>query len=207
MDNNYINLNMDENINGTLLYENAHGFKVYMKKLNDSSKLIQKFVFFVVSPDNNISEIKPIKRSTMFTSKTVFDFVYDFMGDFDKDDIDNIKSSALKSIGDIKTVDIAEKKTFVEAHKMLCKYVLDNHLEYSIFIDDAGYCNINTEIFEDIVNELELGYKRLQLLRMFKVMNLLKYDKGRNDYRKYKDGREQYRVISFKYINGEVAND
>lgn len=202
------NINKELDYKAVFLYENKNNFKIYMTGLNDTSKMIQNIGFFITNNEGDVSEVFPIKRSKLINSKTALNFIYDFMGEFCREDVNQIKRIVDSKISEIPEVTINEKVPVMDAYRMLCRYVIDNQVENEVFLDKEGYCNINTKVLLSVVNNLELGYKPLEIKRAFKVLNVLVCDKGRTyEYTKYTKARESYRTIRFINIIKEERND
>lgn len=196
-------------MNAKLIYTTDWEYKVYLTGLTDMAAMKQTIGFLIKDPDENTSNVHTIKKSKLFTSKSAFDFFFDFVGGFDRNDIDTIKANVMDQLKNIHYIDVSEKVTIDEAHMRLCKYVRDHEVEDNVFVDDEGYCNIEyTDKFPSVIKDLELGYKRLELLKMLKILELLKTNEGRvYDYRRYdKDGND-YRVVRFKNITVEETSD
>lgn len=202
------NIKKELDYNAVFLYENKNNFKIYMTGLNDTSKMIQNIGFFITNNEGDASEVTPIKRSKLINSKTALNFIYDYMGEFSREDVNQIKRIVDSKISEIPEVTINEKVPVMDAYRMLCRYVIDNQVENEVFLDKEGYCNINTKVLLSVVNNLELGYKPLEIKRAFKVINVLVCDKGRTyEYTKYTKARESYRTIRFKNIIKEETSD
>ena len=194
----------------TLIYKNDWEYELHMVGLEDNSKKRQSIGYFVKSPDGKMSEIHTISRSKILTAKNWCNFVYDLAGDFDRSDVDKIKNEIFNKFRELKKVEVSEAVGIDEAYLMLCKYVVTHSKEDSVYKDDEGYCNIETKQFESILKELDMGYKKIQILRALKVKECLKVSQGRSfDYKLYyKDGSPYwaYRIENI-YNEEEEEND
>lgn len=192
-----------------LIHTGTWGDELYMIGLEDNSKKKQSIGFYLIDADKNMSEIISVSRSKLFTSKNPCDFAYDLAADFSRDDVYKIKNEVIKNFRSLKNVDVSEAVGIEKAHFMLCEYVINNEKPDSVFLDDEGYCNIQTTEFERILKKLETGYKKLPLLRALKVKEALKIGKGRSfDYKLYdKDGSPYWAYRLENIYKGEDDND
>lgn len=195
-------------MNSTLIYKNDMGYELHMVILVDNSKKKQSIGYFVVSPDGKMSEIEKISRSKIITSKNWCNFVYDLLGDFNREDVERIRNEVSMKLQELKKVEDSRAIGIDEAHHMICKYVEQNNIEDFVFVDDEGYCNIDTRRFDSILKELETGYTKLQILRALKVKEALKISKGRPfDYRLYDKDKNPYWAYRIKNVLYKEKND
>lgn len=205
-------------MNATLIYTNNWDFKVYMSGLTDAATKKQTIGISVVDPEGNMSNMHMIKKSKIIESKNAFDFMFDFEGDFERSDIININEIAKKLINNhtIHYVNVSEQVTVNEAIRRLCKYVKENEIEDCVYVShekeerdgkeiQVDYYNIDiNNKFPSIIEKLELGYKKLDLLKHFKVLEILKVNENRAyDYRRYDKNKNAYRVVCFKELAKE----
>jgi len=191
-----------------LLHTGTWGDKLYMIGLEDNSKKRLSIGFYIVDHEEKMSEIHSVNRSKFFTSKNPCDFVYDLKADFTRDDVDLIKNKILQNFRTVTSVEVSEAVGIEEAHFMICEYVNHHKVEDSVYLDDEGYCNIQTKEFEKILKELETGYKKLPLLRALKVKEAMKIGKGRSfDYKLYDKDGSPYWAYRFENIYKEEEED
>lgn len=80
--------------------------------------------------------------------------------------------------GRLKVLDMmGERVSAQEAHKRLSEYAHQYERKGLCFIEN-GYCNFHTSIFQEKIDHLELGWKRLELQKMFDIMGLLRANGG-----------------------------
>ncbi len=191
----------------TLLYTGTWDDKLYMVGLEDNSKKRLSIGFYIIDKDGKMSEIHSVSRSKFYTSKNPCDFIYDLNVEFTRDDVDKIKCEIFKNFHGLKNVDVSEAVGIDVAHRMLCEHVIQNEVPDSVYLDDEGYCVIETKKFEMILKELETGYKKLQLLRALKVKEALKIGEGRSfDFKKYDKDGSPYWAYRIENIYKEEEN-
>jgi hypothetical protein len=195
-------------MNATLLFTNDWEYKVYMAGMADKAAMKQAIGIFVTDPNGNKSDLHKITRSKLFTSKSTFDFLFDFEGGFDRQDIDAIKSKVMDQLKKVQYVDLSERVSIDDAHRLLSEYVNDHYIENCVYIDEDGYCNIEyNDKLPSVIAELELGYKRLELVKMFKILDLLKISGGRvYDFKKYDRGEPYWTLCFIPFKKDENSN-
>ena len=193
--------------NATLIYTNSWNYMVYMFEVQDSGTMRNSYGILIESPNGEVSDITYLKKSQILKSKSAFDFIFDFKGDFDKTDIDGVKAAFMQHLGKAKGVDFSTKSPIEQVYQELCQYVHDHEGERVVSMSD-GYCNIDTKEFENIINKFDFGYKRLEILRMFKLIGILRTNKDRPyDWMLTDKEGTQYRVNSFKDLLLEIPDD
>lgn len=187
------------------IYTNQWGFSVLACRLCDHGMKKQGTGIFVQSPDGSISDMSRIKKS-QFLKRNTFDFLLDVDGDFDKHDIDCVRKIALHLFKEMPERDVSSKVPIELVYKDLCEYVDGNQKNDIITVSD-GYCNVATEVFKRIVKENDYGYTGLEIQKLFKVLGLLRVNKGRMyDWAMTDKDGSQYRTISFQN-NSEEGGD
>lgn len=191
----------------TLIYTNSWEYKVIMFKVQDYGTLRNSYGFVVEAPDERLSDITYLRRSQIFKSKNAFDFLFDYEGDFDKTDIDGVKAAVMREINKVREVDFSTKYPIEQVYQELRAYVHENDGNGLVSISD-GYCNIDTKEFDTIIGAYDFGYKRLEILRMFKLAGVLRTNKNR-PYDWMLTDREgtPYRAYSFRDLLQESLTD
>lgn len=184
-----------------IIHTNTKGYSVYMLEAQDFGTLRQSFGFFIQSPQGKNSEIVYLKRSQIIKNKGAFDFLFDYDGGFFKSDIDTVKTEALQRMSRperTEQIDFSSKYPIEQAYQELCRYVHDNDGDDGVCVS-GGFCNVDTRNFDAIIKELDLGYSRLELLRWFKIIGLLRTNKNRPyDFMLTDENGQQYRVYRFQ---------
>lgn len=200
---------------GTLIYTNSWGYTVYavvMKDINSSRVSIE---LYVVSPDDEMSDIITLPRKDIYTKKNCFDFFYDMDGDFARDDIDKIKNEVMKILRSGMETD-QKRATMEELHVAVSRFVKDNvedlkdNPEAEVFIKD-GYGYIKTSKMNAFIKDGGMsGYKRQDILKRLKIMGVLEHGKDRpydilvsiNNNK-----RRCYKILLAKKTGGEEKAD
>lgn len=159
---------------GTMIRKNAFDYEVYAVPLKDRNSQRRSAALYTVSPEGVSSDLVIIQRSKMYAKKNAFNFVYNWEGQFDSDDITAIRVALFKCF-DEKPVMVQEKATFDEIYTAVHNFIkinaedLKENPEAEVFIrGDFGY--IRTKFFEEFVKEnKELGYKRQELLLRLQI--------------------------------------
>jgi len=182
----------------TFVYENSRGYRVYMFLAHDRGAMRCSIGTFLESPNGNLSIPTFLKRSQILKSNNCFDFFFDLDGDFDKQDVDHIKAAAMQNLNNLKEMDVSTKLSIEDVHTELCDYVSVNDGNGTVSISN-GYCNIDTKAFDGILKELQFGLTRLEILRSFKIMGILRTNLNRPyDWMLTDANGNLYRVYSFK---------
>lgn len=189
--------NVSQNGNVTLVHENKTGYKVHAFEARDTASMRRSIGILIESPDGKVSPATYVKRSHLIKSNSCFDFLFDCDGDFDREDVDKVKDVISKNMKVIKVKDLSSRPTPEQVYLELCQYVKTNKGNGLLSVSD-GYCNIVTDSFDSVLKELNLGYKRLEVLRHFKLIGILRINGSRAYDWKLSDVKgTPYRVYSF----------
>lgn len=184
---------------GEEIYKNKYGYKVYAVILREKDSMRVSIEVYIVNPQNKMSEMINFKRQDIMNKESVVDVLYDYEGDFDSEDIEIILDK-LRAMLTVKAFhDVQNKATQEELHIMFSQYIRNIEREnaekvetvgneeenkeddYSVFIKD-GYGYMKTTLLEKFISNTKeiTGYsKRLDILKLLKVMGVLKNAKNR----------------------------
>ena len=189
--------------NAKCIYTHKSGAKLFMFVANDLAKKRISFGFVVQSVDGSLSNIHYVKRSQLLTSKSVFNFLFDYLENFDKSDVVNIKTEVFQSLDKLPKQNFSEQITFDQLYKMLCDYCRDINTEEEFWVENE-MCNIATSKFDPLLKNFDCGYKRLEVLRMLKFRGLLRTNSDRPyDYMRTDRYGNSFRVICFRCVDQE----
>jgi len=123
--------------------------------------------------------------------------------DYDDDEDDEFFDDETEE-GEVIELEEKEKEKKIIEEKIL--------LEDAIKIDTVGqdqYANIPTKgTFDTIINDLDCGWKPLEVKKTLKRLKLLRITAGRPyDYADYDDEGEQYRAISLRLKKKETTEN
>ena len=185
--------------NTTCIHINAWDYKVLACKLADSTTQQTSYGFYVQTPEGEVSDRVMVKRSK-FKGKNAMDWILDYQGDFDREDVDKMKNEFMKKHQALPVMDISSKLPIDEVYRELCEYAANNQIDDIVTIK-SGYCNIEVKEFQKIVEHLDFGYKVLEIKKAFKELGLLRVNKGRPyDFNITDKDGNQYKTISFKFV-------
>lgn len=191
--------------NTVVLATNDWGYKVHACKLLDKATGKMAYAFYVQSPEGELSDREVVKRSKII-GKKAFDWLFDYDGDFCRDDITKVKSNFMQKEKDLKVMQSSSRVHFDLVYKDLCEYVEDNQIGDIISIKD-NYCNIAATEFKNVIERIECDYKPLEVKKKLKELGLLRVNAGRAyDYNLTDEDGNQYKVISFMYMRSEEEN-
>lgn len=167
--------------NTILVHRNAWDYSVRMSRLDDLAAKHQSFGIIIEAPDGTISSPYIIKKSEIGKKKTVFNFLFDCEGDFDQRDIEAVKAVIFDKMKNAPSMPGNERATIQQVIKKVVNYVEENEsvLGGRTYIKD-GCINIETTALEKILKELECGWKKLDVLRMLRIMGILIVGEGRS---------------------------
>lgn len=165
---------------GKLIYKNSWGYEVYVAAMRDISSSRVSYEFYTFSPDGEMSDIVTLQRKDAIVKKNAYDFLFNFSGDFARDDIDRIKNIMRDFISKENcqgTVQV--KATMHELYQAVSEYIIENaeslsdSVQPEMFIKD-GYGYMRTPCMDNFVKEnKELGFKRIEILKRLKIMGVL----------------------------------
>lgn len=185
--------------NTVCLHTNQWDYKVRACKLLDNTTKQMAYGLFVQLPDGSLSDRVVLKKSKL-KGRNAMDWLLDYIGGFDRADIDEIKWQLIKGDKELPIMETSSKLSVDEVYRELCEYVEGNEIGDIISIKD-GYCNIEVNEFKKIVEEQDFGYKALELKKAFKEYGLLRINKGRAyDYNMTDKDKNTYKTISIKYV-------
>lgn len=190
------NLSNDENYI-ILLEKNQH--KVLGRVERDTATLRLSVAVMIQNPDGRLSEPVTIQRSKLLTAgEKELLWICDSSGNFDLDDLKSVRGKLLKLLekpsGEI--VETADKATATEILEKLSGYIISKSellspdgkiiLVPTIFSKN-GYGYIETKKFSEFIsNHKDMGWSRLEVLKLLKRNSLLQIGKDRTYDKKIK---------------------
>lgn len=170
---------------GTLLYENAEGYKLFGLLARDASAQRVSAQLYGVRPDGEMSDLMKIGRKDACTKKNLGDFLLDLEADFTTDEVLTISSKIRDLLNNDNFVELQNKQTMSQMYDCIIETITEisgepeHPLHSEIFIEnDFGY--IHTTIFDAFCQQCQqLDFKRVEVLQRLKVMGALKVGKGR----------------------------
>jgi len=200
---------------GTKIYENAWGDEVYAVITKNKNDMRMSAEMYFKTADGRMSELHTLRKQDIRIKKNYMDFLYDLEIDLCRDDIDVIRNKVLelmKADKEKERVQIQTRATLKEAHVSISKYIIENQEELKdnpkaeVFLRN-GYAYITSGAWEKFMKEnKELGYKKLELLKNFKVQGVLVPAKNRPyDCLVSINGKKDwfYRVILHEEVDAE----
>jgi len=199
-----------------LLGEDDWGNQLWAFKENVGG--IIKYGFQVVEKDSEtecvvmVSEPLYKTREQLIRAKG-FDFILNTALDFARKDIPNVRQKFNEVVGKFTSLKMNERCSIKQVYDSLREYVLKHQEdEDAIKIDTVGqdqYANIPTKgTFDTIINDLDCGWKPLEVKKTLKRLKLLRITAGRPyDYADYDDEGEQYRAISLRLKKKETTEN
>lgn len=171
---------------GKLVHESSWGDKVYVVIMRDKSGQRVSVELYIITSDEEMSDIVTITRKDVYTKKNAFDFLFDFGCGFCRDDIDAIKLAVVQMLSKDDSVESTQNRaTLAELHQAVTEYIrseseeLEDNPCAEVFIKgEFGYL-LTTKMDEFILENKRLGYKRLEVLKRLKIMGVLKNGKER----------------------------
>lgn len=189
-----------------IIYQLKCGTQVGMVKQKDGN-LRCSVGIIVISPEGQISDMVNLKRSTIITGKSSFNFLYDFEV-FDKNDIEAVRKKVLEELGnDAKHTTYS--RSFVsweEMYQLIVDYTIKNKVPDTIEMNN-DYIYIGTEAFDQMLTEIcaekFIECKKKELLNLFLVCGILQPNKNVPYlYKKKKSEEEKYvYVYRLKHID------
>lgn len=200
--------------NANLLVTDDWGTQLWV--FRESNRSVIQFGFQIVSVEG--SSKKPVVGEPIFRkreqllSKNGFNFIYNLDGEFSFDNIAKARLEFQKVQLQMDKLEISDKCSFQDVYQGLFKYADEHREEKDLFTitNDNGcwYANMPTkDVFEKVLEELDTGWKALEVKRMLKRLGLLRVNQNRPyDYAMYDDNGFQYRVISIR-LEGWSCNE
>lgn len=177
----------------TKLFENDRVIILGALDKDDATKL-QKFLVVALYPDGTASQVSEYLPSKLTSYKGLMNLL-DLQGVNGEETIKAVYEAYKQAMNEnsLATVKLGMEKVSVpKAHHELTSYV-QNYMEPGkVFVRD-GYGYIEASYLPTVLKRLELGYERLELLRNFKLRNLLRVNgEGAGHPYSYKVGRKWY---------------
>jgi hypothetical protein len=173
------------------------GYSVWVAKLHDEGTKQVKFGFYITDTKGSFSELIEVKKSK-FKNANAYDFFLDYEGDFDNNDTVNIRISMQKNIFNIKSINSSSKIPLEKLHSILCDYVHRYSDKEGISFSE-GFCNIKGKVFNNVIDELSVGYTGLEVKKYLKINELLRTNGNRiYDYSIGSNDGKIERYVSFK---------
>lgn len=171
-----------KNLQGKVIYE-KNGYALRMVLKHDTSSMRMSVGFFLVAPDGSVSKMTTVKRHDIKFNNSAFDFLLDYIADFEKKEIVEIIKKVKDEVENMKSEIYSTVATVDEVYQTLCDYIISkvtDKKEKDIYIEnDKGY--MKTTCLKNFVNEYsDLGYSRKEILENLKMCGLLLYDKDRS---------------------------
>lgn len=124
-------------------------------------------------PDHSLSKLMTFAPSKM-KGDDPFHALLDLDGVDSATDTLSIYQAYQKRKKDLIVLDIkGERVSAIEAYERLSEYAKQYERKGFCFIKD-GHCNFHTTIFQEKIDYLELGWKRLDLEKAFYLMGILR---------------------------------
>jgi hypothetical protein len=178
------------------IYQLKCGTQVGMVKQRDGN-LRCSVGIVVISPEGQISDMVNLKRSTIITGKSAFNFLYDFEA-FDKKDIEVVSKIVLEELGN-GSKHTTYSRSFVsweEMYQLIVDYAIKNKVPDTIETNN-DYIYIGTEAFDQMLTEIcaekFIECKKKELLNLFLACGILQPNKNVPYlYKKKKSTEEGY---------------
>lgn len=169
----------------TELLKDAQGNKVMGLVTQEEASLKTSATLFLKTPNGERSAPISIPRSRVVTERQDYTFLYDW-GDFSKDDLDDMKDKLMKMFSEGTPVRLADKASPEKAYIRLAEYIKTQSTGelyekpgtpltffQNCFIEgEFGYIK-TTQLNTFLSANEDIGYKRLELLRVFRVHGYL----------------------------------
>lgn len=165
---------------GTKIYGTAWGDEVYAVITKNKNNMRMSAELYFKTANGSVSELYTVRKQDICSKKNYMDFLLDLEIEITKDEIIAIKNKLLDLMKPNKErVQIQTRATLKEAHVSVSKYIIENQEELKdnpkaeVFLRN-GYAYMTSGAWEQFMKEnKELGYKKLELLKNFKVQGIL----------------------------------
>lgn len=170
---------------GTLLYENAEGYKLFGLLAREASSQRVSAELYCITPQNKMSDIITVTRREACLKKNACEVLLDLEAGFTLDEMLIVHNEILKLFGMGQLAEFPSRQTLDEMLDVIREQIKkisessDNPLFRDVFIEDnTGY--IKTTVFDNFCRQCEdLDFKRMEVLKRLKIMGALKPGKGR----------------------------
>lgn len=171
---------------GKLIYTNAWDYTLYAVFMRDVSSRKISVDFYIVSPDDQMSDIITIPKKDIIKKKNCFDFLFDLEANFISDDIFVIQNKVMNVLNSFDSLEnLKTRATMDELHTAVSSYIRENaenikdNPSAEIFIKDGFGYMLTCKMDEFVKEYKSLGYKRLEILRRLKIMGVMKNGSNR----------------------------
>lgn len=179
------------------IYTNQKGVAIAAVIHKDEGTMECKVVVAAVYPDGEVSRIHEYSPKKLTSYRAMMDLAD--MADIDGEEEVKTIYKALdvrRKNGTLKTVGIGNEKCGIrKAYQALTEYVTRNKQPGLVFIED-GYGNIEYKYLTSVLNDLQLGYTRLELAKNLRAWGLIRWNNGTGHNNTFKIKRKWY--LSFK---------
>ena len=177
---------------------------VYYKLAVNDYTLTKKVVVMVQDECGRLSGNINISLKQLITCKSVLNQFFDY--GFSYEDAVKITEKLKKVATTSNFAKCCAGCSIEDIHMQLTEYAVENKLIETI--DGVEYCMIPSADFKEWVrNEVE-GFQPLNLFDSFKMLDLVKHNSGRNDYKRKADGTRCYcikKADSLQVVEKEIA--
>ncbi len=163
---------------GKKIYINKNGYEVFVVYMRDAASTRISAEMYTVSPSGEMSDLITVPKHDLVGKKPLTCFL-DLDGDFDFNDILNIKAKAVEGLSDAQKESTLNKSPLAGIHVTFSRHIrknaeeLQDNPDADIFIK-GGYGYLRTDCMDKFVREHpELGYKRVEILKRLKIMGAL----------------------------------
>jgi hypothetical protein len=176
------------------------GYSVWVAKLQDEGTKQVKYGFYITDLKGGLSELIEVKKSKL-ENVNVYDFFLDYEGDFDVMDTIEIRAAMQNNLSSINSINNSSKVPLEKLHSILCDYV-HRYSDKEGFSASEGFCNIKGKVFNNVIDELSVGYTGLEVKKHLKIHELLRTNGNRiYDYSIGGNDGKIDRYVSFKDID------
>lgn len=159
-------------------------FTIYAYGEKDNSKCTISYCVYLVDPDGGFSTTEVVTRKDIMVKKNPLDFIYNFVGEFDANDIETALHNLKRYMKElsIKPRIANDKVGTKKMYDKLCKYIKEKQVPNDfnkIWIEDEhGF--IKTTHMDIVVKDLSgLGYNKNEMLKVLDTMGVLIYNPGK----------------------------
>lgn len=168
---------------------------VYLAPTIDVSSGTKTIGVMVGNKDGMLYKRFDISAKQLRTNKGTFDVFYNY--GFTQDEVQKISKELNRLFGEVKFKNGCSGISIEQVHRLLTVFAEERN--YMEEIDEKRYCCVPTQEFREWVREEAIGYRNhLEVLRNFEMMELLKTNQGRNDYKRKSDGERCYCVLAWE---------
>lgn len=178
-------------MNKKVLYE-KNGCKLYAVVTTEASMQRVAVTVYEMNEQGRMSVPITLKRSEIMKKSSKLSDLLDFGICLTEEELNTVIEQCLKLLDSEKVhTNVDERSTIEEIYYAFCKYAKRSDLK-EIFVTNNlrlmpqavvsnNFLDIQTKAFEGILEEIEetAGYRKLEILKAFKLMGVLQTDKDR----------------------------